>query len=378
VEAASGHTLFRRSRVVYALPFSLKTLQPTGEPFPVAGNAPEAYDGYLALRFVSVSRDGTLVYIDASPEVPRQLVRRDRNGRKVGTVGQPQARMGHTRLSPDGRRAVVNGRERAEDERSLWIHDVDPPLKNRFTFVPAGRPQWSPTGDRIAYSSRHGRDSTDVFVKPVDGSVEPEVVVATPDGDSIHDWSRDGRYVLFQRGYRTGAGSESRGLWYVDLGGQPGPSEPRRFIDEGTLARFSPDGRYVAYLSDEMGLMEVYVQRFPEGGSRLQVSHGGATQMRWGRNGEIFYVKMVVVRGEGAGPVGTGTLVGVPMNTEPTLTMGVPETLFESPGLAKPSHTPIYDASADGQTFVIPEPVGEQPPRVLRVVQNWAEEFRER
>ena len=141
-------------------------------------------------------------------------------------------------------------------------------------------------------------------------------------------------------------------------------------------AEYSPAGSHVAYLSDESGRSEVYVQRFPAGGGRLQISTGGACQMRWGRNGEIFYVELGMDSREDA-PVDEGTLVAVPVTTAPELSVGQPGRLFTSAGLTRFAF-PMYDVFADGQRFVMSEPIGEPPPATIRVVENWFEEFRDR
>jgi hypothetical protein len=214
-----------------------------------------------------------------------------------------------------------------------------------------------------------------ILISVVDRRGEPEVLLGVSALDRLEDWSPDGRHILFSRRFPA---PQDQDLWYVELGGESGVSEPTPFVemlDMQHLAKFSPDGSYVAYLSRESGRSEVYVERFPEGGDRVQVSSEGASQLRWGRNGEIFYVRLVTEGGAAALPVGVGTLVGVPVTTTPSLAVGTPQSLFESPGFALPSSSAMYDVSADGQTFFIAEPVGEPSQPVIRVVLNWFEEF---
>jgi Tol biopolymer transport system component len=130
-------------------------------------------------------------------------------------------------------------------------------------------------------------------------------------------------------------------------------------------AKLSPDGRFVAYSSNESGQHEVYVRPFPEGGRKATVSSNGGKQPRWSRDGkELFYV-------EGS------TLVAVSVSTDPSFSVGSVTRLFKHPRLTK-SWYPHYDVSADGRRFVIAEPVGGIPEPSIRVVENWYEEFRDR
>ena len=131
------------------------------------------------------------------------------------------------------------------------------------------------------------------------------------------------------------------------------------------VPRFSPDGRYVAYVSEESGQREVYVQPFPEGGRKVTVSSNGGTRVRWSRDGkELFYVE-----GE--------TLVAVSVSSGSSFSVGSATRLFEHPGLRGATSYAPYDISADGQRFILAERVGAGGPSI-RVVMNWFEEFRDR
>jgi Tol biopolymer transport system component len=363
VYSDSGHVLYSEgpSRTVFAIPFSSETLQPIGDAFPVAPNA----------RTPSVAGDGTLVYCDSTRR-QSHLVVRDRNGRHVGVVGQPEEELYFARLSPDEQRVLVLARGR--DGTGLWVHEVDRPVKRALPLDPLSPLMgvWSPDGDQIAVTAKGpdtGRDIFgDVFITSLSGGSETVPIVATPTSEYIGDWSPDGHHLIIGKG---------NDLWRVTLSADDRP--PETVVFRGTSAKenvpqFSPDGRFVVYLSDESGRPEVYVERFPEGGDRLQVSTGGGCQPRWGTHGEVFYVELVETGGLEIVPDNLGTLVSVPVETAPTLSAGSPTRLFSSPGLTV-HETAVYDVFADGKRFLIPEPIGEPPPPVIRVVQNWYVEF---
>ncbi len=186
--------------------------------------------------------------------------------------------------------------------------------------------------------------------------------MATSENESVFDWSRDGKYLLYDRlDPETGID-----LWCLERDADGGDWTPHPFLrtpfDEA-MPRFSPDGRYVAYASNESDRNEVYVQRFPEGGRKITVSIAGGERVRWSRNGkELFYVE-----GE--------NLMAVSVSSVSSFSVGPATRLFAHPSLIFTT----YDVSADGQRFILPEPVGgEAPEPSIRVVENWFAEFRDR
>ena len=356
VFSSTGHVLYSAPPSydsLWALPFSLDTFEATGERFPVREGA----------FYTSVSRDGALAYLEVLDTGQDQLVWRDRSGQQLGEIGQPQDIIRLPALSRDGRNVAVQGTENSNDD--IWIHNVARPIKTRLTFASARdyRAHWSPGSDEILFNSfRDG--PMDLFVRRADGSGAAEKLFGTPLQEHGHDWSRDGRYILFHI-----AGEESgRDLWYLEREPEKGWSEPKQFLKtqfEERAAVFSPDSRFLAYVSNESGRDEVYVRPFPSGGGEWQVSEQGGNQPRWSRDGkEIFYVEH-------------DTLIAVSVNTKPTFSVGSTERLFSDRSLV--SHFPIqnYDISGDGQRFVMVESLGT-PQYTIRIVQNWYEEFRDR
>ena len=355
VYSPSGHILYQtgyQQDGLWALPFSIATLEATGNAFPVGEEATEP----------SVASDGTLAYIGA--EGQQQLVWRDREGERIGAIGQPRRDLQYPSLSPDGRHLAVRGYVRGVPESDIWVFDLVRAVRARLTFNPDhdSRPIWSPTGNEIAFASmREG--NYDIFIRPADGSGAAEALVATPFWKGPGDWSADGRFLAYdlahpERGYD---------IWYLrrkddEQGFDEVPFLQTPFNEQNP--KLSPDGRFVAYQSDESGRSEVYVTPFPEGGGKWPVSRNGGEDPRWSRDGkELFYV-------EG------DTLVAVAVGTTPGFSAGEAERLFSEFSLQRGSY-PNYDVSPDGQRFVTVESVENATP-AIHVVQNWFEEFRGR
>ena len=358
----SGHLVYQSDRLthdLWALPFSLDTLKAAGEAFPISENS----------RGPTVAADGTLVYLDSYDSGQMQLVWRGRRGERIGEIGQPQPTISEPALSPDGRFVAVSASE-GSLPADIWIQDISRSVKSRLSFAPEdeSRPVWSPDGKEVAYSHRHSGQS-DILVKPADGSGEAQPLVSTEAFEDLCDWSADGTRILYVViDQKTG-----RDLWYLERkpdgsGYESHPFLQTPFNEDG--ARFSPDGRFVAYCSNESGRVSVYVRPFPEGGARWQVSSSEGRQPRWRRDGqEIFYV-------EG------DTLIAVSVSTRPGFSVGKAARLFQNPTLPWTGNgfAIRYDVSPDGQRFVLCEPVAvaEEKPPSIHIIQSWFAEFRGR
>ena len=346
----TGHILYEAAGDLWAMPFSASTSERTGEPFPVSPHTSTA----------SVARDGTLVYL-ASEGGLEQLVWRNRQGIKLGSIGQPQNRIELPRLSPDSRRVVAVGKENA-GPFGVWIHETARGSKIPFAPHPAehDRPIWTPQADAVTFTSaRNG--NPDIFLQRLDSTADPQTLVNTPDGDYPYDWSADGKHLVFAR-CRTNCH-----LWYLTSKEGETTHEIRPFIQSrfnDFSASFSPDSKYLAYASDESGRLEVYVQRFPEGGSKTAISTNGGVGPRWREDGkELFYT-------EG------DWMVAVSITPGPAISVGVATRLFQDRNRFE-TRSLRYDVTPDGQRFVFPELV-EEPRPAIRVVQNWFAEFRDR
>jgi len=243
-------------------------LQATGEAFPVAGNG----------RGPTVAADGTLVYLDGFGLGRQQLVWFDRRGEKTGEIRLEQEAISDLALSPDGRLVTVVATENLNMD--VWIYDVARVVKTRLTAAPRDdfSPVWSPTGEELAFSTRGG--NADMFLRRADGSGETKALGATTRNESVSsDWSQDGKYLL----YDLVDPENARDLWYLERSEDGSGWEPHPFLQtpfsEGA-PKLSPDGRSVAYVSNESGQDEVYVQSFPEGGRKVTVSSNGGTRVR--------------------------------------------------------------------------------------------------
>jgi serine/threonine-protein kinase len=343
--SASGHLLYGAEGDVWALPFSLDSLQATGETFPVARNG----DG------PSVADDGTLVYLDTLSLGQERLVWLNRRNERISDIEQSYSLIAYPALSPDGRRVAFEAVENSNAD--IWIHDTARTTRVRVSDHPTVDvlPVWSPSGNEVAFSS-YRSGNTDIFLRQSDGSGETKVLAGTSQNERVSDWSRDGRYIL----YSLLDAENKSDLWYLEQKEDGWEAHP--FLQTPSNERkpkLSPDGRYVAYGSDRSGRNEIYVRPFPAGDSVSSVSGNRGRNARWSRDGkELFYL-------EG------NTLMAASVSTKPTFSLGSVARLFETA-------SPDYDVELDGQAFILPERVGAAPNPIIQIVENWHAEFRER
>ncbi len=274
---AAGHVFYARGEGLFARPFDPERLQVSGAEVQIADRA-----GFAGVAgFFSVSDGGTVVYRPESIAVSR-LTWFDRNGRHTGTLGDP-APYGQVVLSPRGRRATVVRFDAQGDHGDLWDIDLASGIFSRLTTDPADDvdPSWSPDERALAFvSERTGRQA--LFVKDVvSGREEPLGTFGEP--AVIDEWTRDGRFIIFR--------TLGKAVYAMPLSGD---RTPRLLADTPYIedeVHVSPDGRWVAFQSDESGRWEIYVAAFPTFTSKRQISSGGGFQPQWRGDGrELFYL----------------------------------------------------------------------------------------
>jgi Tol biopolymer transport system component len=346
----SGHLVYAQGANLVAAPFDLNRLEIMGPAVPVVNG--------VALGDFTVSRTGSLAYIPAGGDAPRRLVWVTRNGDKT-PLAAPARDYDFPQISPDGQRVAV------EISSQVWLYDLSRDTLTRFAFDGSinDTPAWSPDGQRIAFrSNRAGR--MNLFWQRADGGGGAERLTDNEYNDLPRSWTPDGRILAFQE-VRPDTG---RDIFTLRLGDRnPQPFLQTKYT-EG-CPQISPDGRWLAYVSDETGGPEVFVQPFPATGGKWQVSTDGGTEPVWNRNGhELFYR---------SGP----KMMAVDVATQPAFSAGKPRMLFEGPYAASvfPLTGVAYDASPDGQRFLMMEEAGQPKPATeINVVVNWSEELKRR
>jgi Tol biopolymer transport system component len=315
----------------------------------------------------SISSTGTLAYLPTDPGGDRQaLILVDRNGQSR-VLTEVSGACSTPRFSPDGRRIAVSMGPRFSERSEIWVLDLETSRLDRLTFNSreARCPVWSPDGRQLAYFSVRGEGDSGLSVKPSDGSGAETQLTRRPDLDNQlpGSWTPHGNLLILEQDDSTGSDIHTLAL---DGANSPQPLAVTGSVDE-LGPRLSPDGRSVAYVSMETGRREVFVQRFPGGGGRWQVSSGGGDYPAWGPGGrELFYQ-------DGS------KLMAVSVGPPSGFVLGKPRLLFERKDIVTVSGVigfANYDVSPDGKTFVMVRKTA--PATRIHVVLNWFEELKRR
>jgi eukaryotic-like serine/threonine-protein kinase len=344
---AAGYLLYMRDNQLYAQLFDPDKGVLNGEPQRVADGV--ANDGTTWRGVFSASENGMLAYAGGGLIVS-QLAWYDRTGKQLSTVGERLPGFNEMGLSHKGDRVAVSLDAGTID---IWIMDMGRGVRTRLTFGPLINlaPVWSPDDQWMAYASI-AKGGSNINRRPAGGGAE-ELLHAFPGTVYPNDWSRDGKYLL----YSNGPIGSHQDIWALPL---MGDRKPVQVVPSGPFynndPHFSPDGRWVAYESNESGRVEIYVVPFGGGAGKWQVSSSGGTSPRWRRDGkEIFYLSI------------EGFLTAVPVSSSPSgLQIGPPQQLFRQ--LSSANNT--YAADPGGQRFLF-NTAGEQHSEPITLVVNW-------
>jgi eukaryotic-like serine/threonine-protein kinase len=349
--AGEGYLLFVRRGTLMAQRLDAGRGAVEGEAFPVAEKV-SMLDTTLARARFSVSRNALLVYESGAGEQV-QLTWKDRAGQPLETVGEPANGSMDPKLSPDERQVVFSQFD--GPNRDIWVRDLPRGISTRFTFHPALdlSPVWSPDGSRIVFrSDRNGLFA--LYVKSTNGTGQEQLLLKTGNLKVPTSWSADGRRLLYHEvDVKTGSD-----LWVLPMEGEGKPAVFLRTDSNEREGAFSPDGKWIAYVSDESGRPQVYVQPYPATGAKWQVSKEGGLWPKWRRDGkEIYWLN------EG------GTLMSAEVSAGSALQPGIARPLFET-HIQDLIRDP-YTSSGDGKRFLVSMPLEADSGQPITVVENW-------
>ncbi len=354
--AHPGFLIFARDRALMAQPFDTRQFKLTGEAFPVADEVFAEASGFGNADF-SASRNGVLALRGGTPDEGKNFVWVDRAGEDRGTLGGV-GDYSEFALSPDGQHVVTLLGSFGTD-RDIWIVERARGVSTRFSFDDAqeGWPVWSPDGTQIAFTSNTARDFA-VYRKRADGVGEAELISKLDLPCGPWDWSADGRLIACS--VNGGATRWDVGILSLEGDRTITPFANTPFVE--LAPRFSPDGRWIAYSSNESGRREVYVRPFPGPGGKWQISTQGGVHPAWRRDGkEIFFLTP------------GGSMMAADITAGTGIQSGTPKLLFKTHAPESEANGACYSVSADGQTFLIERPLAGGTVSPTTVVLNWAE-----
>lgn len=353
-----GYILFVSEDNLMGLPFDADGLEVTGEPKPIAMKIGTADNTYA----FSVSGDGTLLYQTNNQSSLSELSFVDRSGKKIQSIGQ-LGRYYDVSLSPDEKRVAYAAADEAGSTVDLWTYDLTRNVPTRLTFG-AGldfKPIWSPTGQDVYFCSDRNGAFFSIFRKNVNGLGDAELVYANDSANVVaNDLTPDGSKLLF----RDSNNGNDIGILYLNDSNRVDMLANSSFFE--AMAKVSPNGKYVAYVSRESGRREVYVRKLDGSGSKWQISTENADNPRWNGDGtELYYM------------TNDNKIKAVKVDTRDNFKAENPVELFELRFQYPLDISYAYDVSSDGQRFLVNGRLTDADPGEIVVVQNWAEEFQE-
>jgi Tol biopolymer transport system component len=343
----SGHLLYLRDGTqgaLMALPFDAEQGRATGAAF--------SADSRLTSDLTAFSAGGgVLAY---TPATPSHVMWFDRAGKALAAV-TPPGRYGGIALSPDGRRAAV--RRVFQGNPDLWLSDLERGTTSRITSDPAADddPVWAPDSRRLAFSSTR-ENTSNIYLTDTSGAAAEQALLSNNLSAAPADWSSDGRTLLFVQHHATTLSD----IWALPFDGDRKPFVVLTTDFTETQPRLSPDGKWMAYVSNESGRWEVYLRGFPRSGDKRQVSIAGGAQPQWRRNGgELFYVDA------------RGVLMSVAVHSSgAAIDVGAPAPLFQT-RLEDYAMAARYAPAPDGQRFLINVRIDDTANDPLNVAVGW-------
>ncbi|HXI03825.1 MAG TPA: hypothetical protein VNI57_11680, partial [Candidatus Saccharimonadales bacterium] len=353
---ASGYLLFAREKTLLAQPFDPERLELTGEPVAIAQGV--LVDPVYSQGVFSASESGALIYQVGEVQDKSRIVWLDRKGNETGVLVDSVA-VQDVRISPDARRVAVSIDDPGPG-RNIWIEDLARDIRSRLTFqsdAVEGQSQWSADGKELLYATT-ADGSMQIYRKATSGTGKTEHFLDWKGDAWPTSWSPDGKHVLFTALSRekSSSGSDLMAI-STEPDSKPEPYVATSFSED--YATFSPDGRWVAYTSDESGRTEVYVSPFPKPDGKWQISSSGGDLPRWREDGrEIYYLapgdRMIAVAVDGSGT---------------SLEVGREQALFTH--VVNHSTWQAYDVTPDGQKFLLVVPEKQSTVYPVTLALNW-------
>ncbi|HLZ42452.1 MAG TPA: protein kinase [Candidatus Sulfotelmatobacter sp.] len=352
---ANGYVFFVRDGAIQAQKLDLDSYSLTGDVKRVIDNVKLQ----SRVLYATFAAGGDIVVAQEAGEVSlSRLTWYDHSGKIISDSVPPDA-YGNLAISPDGKYVAIDKTDESNDNTDAFIYDLARSTFRRLTFDPGidAVPVWSPNGGQVAFTSSRGR-SFDIYVKPADGSQPEHLLVPTSGVDSLPlDWSRDGHNLLYL---------VPPDLWVYSFADR----KSRLFLKANASlnnAQFSPDGKWVAYSSNESGRWEVYVTSFPDARGKWQVSSNGGEQPRWRGDGKEIYFLSADAK-----------LMAASVDTKTEFESGTPAVLFQTDPRERVATTEviIYDVARDGQRFIVNTNYNNGSAHPMSLVLNWKSEMK--
>ena len=359
---AGGRLFFVRQHTLMAQTLDLGKLQLTGDAVPVAESV--QFDlGYFR-GIYAVSQAGLLVYQGGNSDQRDQLTWYGHDGKAGASLGEPEYPQ-NLRFSRDGKRVAVELFDTHLGTSDLWVYEVARGLKTRLTFEPTDEysAAWSPDGTRIIYTGNDTgkrRGQGNLFLKNADGTGARETLIESDGFKFASDWSRDGRFLSYIFNYPKSKGKVRGDIWILPMTGERKPFPFLQNEFEQSLPQFSPDGRWMAYISNESGRKELYVRPFPGPGGKWQISTEGTDIFRWQADGSAMTYLTLDKK-----------LMRVAVAKGDSFTAGAPQRLFDLP-----EGTESLDIAPDGQNFLLALRTAKAESQPLTLVQHWDAELK--